>query len=175
MNRARKLVAAGIGTAVVLAIVAIMLLSPGLRTQTPAATAPPNNGTPGSGGAGNNTGGGGTGGGTGNGTVPSCSSTPEANESEGPGGSNATVSTYQLLDDTNGTGDQNGSHCGGSTGDHDANGDLHSNDHHGQSLEDMLSQDAIALAPIVSAAATAFWNGVTYVGGLLVQPLASAA
>lgn len=158
MNRTRKIVAAGIGTAVILAVIVAMLLIPNLHSQTPAATAPPTNGAPGGGGNGGT--GTGTGTGNGTGTSPGCTLTG-TNQTWNDGNETASngtaVHTTDGDESANGTGDNDGdgscpavnsSQTGG-----DSHGDLVSGEHRSETAAEHamneLSGDLLALGQMI--------------------------
>lgn len=159
MNRTRKIVAAGIGTAVILVVIAAMLLIPNLHTQTPTSTAPPSNGTPGGGGNGGTGTGTGTGGGTGSG--PGCTLTGANQTWDDDNQTNAngtTIHTSDTDDQANGTGDNDGD--GGcpavnspQDGGGDAHGDQMSGEHRSSTADahaaNELSGDLLALGQMV--------------------------
>lgn len=177
MNRTRKIVAAGIGTAVILAVVVIMLLTPPLHTQTPVSTGPPSNGGPGNGGNGGS--GAGAGSGAGNNTASNCTASGDDHEWDDHDDGNVSETVYHPLDDgnwTNETGDHDWGECNATGVDHDSQGDQASDGHHGagedQGLGEMLTEDALAFAPIVSTALSAASTGLASLGGFLAEPIA---
>lgn len=172
MNRTRKIVAAGIGAAVIVVILAMVLMVPSLHTQTPVSTAPPSNGGTGSGSSGGTGTGGGSG--SGNGTLANCNVT---GNDQGSGDQNVTDSSVPAVlspdngNQTNETGNHDWGQCSATAGDHDSMGDRESEAHraaqadHG--LADELSADVIALVPMLAGAMTASWNALATVGRAL--------
>ena len=178
MNRTRKIVAAGIGTAVILAVVVIMLLTPPLHTQTPVSTGPPSNGGPGNGGNGGSGAGpgSGTGSGAGNNTASNCTASGDDHEWDDHDEGNVSETVYHPLDDgnwTNETDDHDWGECNATGVDHDSQGDQASDGHHGagedQGLGEMLTEDALAFAPILSTALSTVSTHLASLSGFLVE------
>ncbi len=180
MNRTRKIVAAAVGTAVVLVIIAMVLVPPTLHTQTPVSTSPPGNGGTGNGGgAGTGTGtgtGSGTGSGTGTGTSPSCNATRGDEPWDDHNETDMNDMVVHTLDDgnwTNDTGGHDGMPCDSSSVDHDQQGDRMSDGHNGHEASDLVgtfTEDALSLAPILSGWLTTASHALTSVGGLFFEP-----
>lgn len=188
MNRTRKIAAAGIGAAVVVVILAMILMVPNLHTQTPASTTPPSNGGTGGGGSGGSGTGPGTGSGTGsgtstgNGTRTYCNVTGDGQGWDDPGDQNGTNTSDGNVSDsalpvvhpldgnqTNETGDHNGGPCGASSGDPDSQGDRESEAHRSANADqhgwaDELGADVLALVPLLAGAWSAAGNAVVTVG-----------
>jgi hypothetical protein len=173
MNRTRKIVAAGIGAAVIVVILAMVLMAPNLHTQTPVSTTPPSNGGTGGGGSGGTGTGSGTG--SGNGTLANCNVTRDDQESGDQNVTDSSVMAVHSLDDgnqTNETGDHDWGECNATAGDHDSMGDQESEAHraaaadHG--LADELSADVVALVPMLAGAMVASWNALATVSRALV-------
>ena len=127
MNRTRKIVAAGLAVAVAVVLIAMVLMTPNLHTQTPVSTAPPSNGGTGSGSGGTT--------GTGNGTTTGCTVTAGNETGENGDHDGGTSST-----------------CGDPTVDHDAMGDKMSSEHRSIAADEHihvgLGADAIAFAQL---------------------------
>jgi hypothetical protein len=175
MNRTRKIVAGGIGVAVILAIVALMLYTPNLHTQTPVSTSPPSNGGTNNGGnGGNNTKGGP---GAGNNTTPSCNETGDDHEWDDRNETNSNETAAHTWDDGNETSEvavHSLDECNATGGDHDWKGDNESNDHNGHGedgIANLLEQDVLSVVPGVwyGTASVASAVGATFglVSGLL--------
>lgn len=158
MNRTRKIVIAGIGTAVILAVIAGMLLVPKLQTSTPGAV-PPSTGGPNGGGSGNGTA---PGTGTGGGTSPStgCNATGTTADPELANGTVANGTASGGNDEANPS-NQTGDHaeCNATGVDHDSKGDQEASQHSHHFLEE-LSGDLMALGGLFMAALAAAWNGL---------------
>ncbi len=147
MNRTRKIVAAGLATAVAVVLIAMVLMTPTLQTQTPVSTVPPANGGAGNGSSGTS--------GTANGTAPQCSATAGNQTGENgdhDGGSSSACTS-------------------GTAVDHDAQGDKMSSEHRSihadEHIHSGLEEDAIALAELgITWTATAV-HGALSLGSLL--------
>lgn len=141
MNRTRKIVAAGVATAVALVLIAMVLVSPTLHTQTPVSTTPPANGGTGTGSpdAGNTTG-------------CSASSGNQTGENGDHEGSSSSTCTSDPVD-------------------HDSTGDAMSSEHRNVAADEHihsgLEADAIALAELGMTWAATAAHGVFSLGGLL--------
>ncbi len=147
MNRTRKIVAAGLATAVAVVLIAMVLMTPTLQTQTPVSTVPPANGGTGNGGSGAS--------GTGNGTTQQCTAT--AGNQTGENGDHE---------------DGSSSACtSGTSVDHDAQGDRMSSEHRSieadEHIHSGLEADAIALAELGMTWTATAVHGVLSLGSLL--------
>lgn len=180
MNRTRKIVAAGIGTAVILAIVVMMLLSPPLHTQTPVSASPPSNGGTGNGAnGGNNTG---SGPGAGNNTAGSCNQTSDDHEWDDRNETDGNWTGNHTWDDNSQTSDtavHSLDDCNATAGDHDGMGDqeseMHASPHADLGDADMLSADALSFAMGVSSWISSFAPALVSSVGLTVGSLTGFA
>jgi hypothetical protein len=167
MNRTRKIVAAGIGAAVIVVILAMVLMVPSLHTQTPVSTAPPTNGGTGGGGSGGTGTGGGSG--SGNNTLANCNVTGNEPETGDGNVTDSSVTGVGILDgnQTNETGTHDGGACGATSGDHDSKGDQESEAHaspNARGLADELSADVLALVPFLGGALAAAGSALASLG-----------
>ncbi len=167
MNRTQKAIVAGVGTAVVLGIIAMVLLVPPLHTQTPASVAPPTNGGTGNGPTSGT-----------NGTATQCNVTGDDHAGDGANGTDLIVAVHPLDDGngTNGTGSHDGGACGATSSDPDRQGDAMSDGHNGHESGDLfatVTEDALSLAPLFAGLVTKASLGLASLGGFLGQ--ASAA
>ncbi len=168
MNRTRKIVAAGVGTAVIAIIIAAVLMVPSLHTQTPASATPPSNGGTGSEGSGGT--GTGSGSGSGNGTSTPCNVTGDDRESGEANDTDASAMIVHPLDgnQTNETGDHDEGPCSASGVDHDSMGDRESEAHRApqadRGVADELSADVLAIVPQLAGTSTASWNALAQLG-----------
>ncbi len=158
----------------VLAIVAMVALSPNLHTQTPLSTAPPANGGVNNGGS--------SGAGTANKTAPSCNLTGDDHEWGDQNETDASLLATHALDDGNGTNDTGGhaeDGCTPSSWDPDSVGDRESAAHAApeadRSLADVLALGTIGLAPALSGWIASASVGLVAGSGLLVEPLLGTA
>ncbi len=141
MNRTRKIVAAGIATAVAVVLLAMVLVPPTLHTQTPVSSVPPANGgaNTGSPDAGNST----------TGCTASSNQTGENGDHEGNASSTCTSDPV----------------------DHDAMGDRMSSEHRNiaadEHIHSGLEADAIALAELGMTWAATAVHGVSSLATLL--------
>lgn len=144
MNRTRKIVAAGIATAVALVLLAMVLVPPTLHTQTPVSTVPPANGGPNTGSPG-----------AGNGTTSNC--TASSDNQTGENGDHE--------------GNVSGACTSGSV-DHDSMGDRMSSEHRSveadEHIHSGLEADAIALAELGMTWAANAAHGLVSFGASLV-------
>ena len=174
MNRTQKYTAAGIAAVVILAIIAMVALTPNLHTQTPVSTAPPTSGGTGNGGNGTS----GATGGAGNSTAPTCNVTGDDHEWDGHNETDGNWSGNRTWDDgnrTNETEDHDWGACNATAGDHDGNGDQASDGHHGHGEDDLVGmaiQGALALAPVLTGGFTAVSSAAALLSGFLVRPFA---
>lgn len=143
MNRTRKIVAAGLATAVAVVLIAMVLMTPNLHTQTPASTTPPANGGTGSGSGGTT--------GTGNSTATSCNVTAGNETGENGDHDGSTSST-----------------CGDPAADHDAMGDKMSSEHRSIAADEHihfgLGADVIAFAQLAMTWTATAVHGLVSLG-----------
>lgn len=179
MNRTRKIVAGGIGVAVILAIVALMLYTPNLHTQTPVTTSPPSNGGTNNGGpSGNKTE---SGPGAGNQTTPSCNETGDDHEWDDRNETDSEGTASHEWNDGNETSDiadHSPDECNATAGDHDWKGDNESNDHNGHGddgIANLLEQAVFAAVPGVWFWTASVASGVASAFGLVFGFLAESA
>lgn len=156
----------------IVVIIAMVLMSPTLHTQTPTGVTPPTNGGTGGGGGGSGTG---TGGGSGNNTVSNC--TTAGDDQNDTDQSIAVVHTSDG-NQTSEAGDQDEGACGASGVDHDSTGDAMSHDHNGHGddgLADAVSADALVLAQNVGTWVLASFAGMVPLAESLAAALAGLA